>query len=148
MKILNRKEFLALEGEHVFAKYEPCCTGELSLFVSGSYDDDFNAQSLSPDSTIESRSGDEMCYLMDKMEKDSSIDTPMDYHCYGRDGLFDKDQMFAVLSGKDVSDLIERLIEVRESQIQQEMVERLKSAGEIGSEAGVRLRRYMFDSGW
>ena len=47
--------------------------------------------------------------LHDALENGTSLD--MDFRCSGRDGCFEKDQLFAVWEKKDVEMLISRLQE-------------------------------------
>lgn len=112
MRILNRKQFLALKGEVVFAKYTPCHTEDLGIKVQ-SFDNDFIYQDLDPVCVIEETFKD--CdYAIGNTGTDQHYlayhdDMPADLDCCSRDGCFDDDQLFMVLSRVDVEAYVKRL---------------------------------------
>jgi len=107
MKIVNRRQFLALPENTVFSKYEPCVFGEL-MIKGESLANDFYAQEIG-DAIFCSGSSDRVDKLGASERDGASL--PMDFDCPGRDGLFDDDQMFAVWEPEDVRKLIARLQE-------------------------------------
>ena len=114
MRILNRKEFMRLEKQCVFAKYRPQVTGPIGIKVPYN-GPDFAYQDLDPVGMIEN-DGD-----VDAMNKIHEMETekasyPVDLYYYGRDGCYDEDQLFMVLERDDVRKLINRLQEVLDDQ--------------------------------
>jgi len=112
MKIINRKEFLDLPPGVVFAKYEPCVFSGLAIKESSyvsqeGYAGDFVVQGLGVE--VECANSDDYVTQCNKAEKGE--DVPLDFDCAGRDGLFENEQLFAVLSKEDVQKLIHRLQE-------------------------------------
>lgn len=112
MKIVDRKTFLALEGEVLYSKYQPCVFGELTIKGGNVGENDFCYQSI--EDAIESM-GDSDYFNQLSLALSEGQSLSMDFHCMGRDGLYDADQLFAVWEPKDVDLLIERLQEVRRS---------------------------------
>jgi len=112
MKIVNRKTFLALQGQVLFAKFTPIVFGDLTIKVgNSSVGNDFVTQGLiEPDC---SNSNDYYDALLGPVERGESF--KLDLDCCGRDGLYDEDQLFAVYERADLDQLIARLQEVRES---------------------------------
>ena len=105
MKIVNRDAFLKLPNGTLFSKYTPCIFGEL-MIKEDSLSNDFIYQEIID--AIDSNSSEE---IYDKLE-DSQIngtEIAMDFHCCGRDGCFEDDQLFAVWSNDDRLALIYRL---------------------------------------
>lgn len=96
----------------IFSKYHPCVFDEL-LIKGESYmprepDDagDFLEQQIV--SSIDSQSSDQFMGLLE-IARETGISLRMDFNTEGRDGLFDKEQLFAVWEKEDVRALIERL---------------------------------------
>ena len=110
MRIVTRAEFLAMPAGTVFAKYEPCVfelmqiKGKSLIFDDGGGDYCYQDIIDAIDST---GSGDSMDKL--EMAEKEGVSLAMNFHCQGRDGCYDKDQLFAVLEHADVEALIERL---------------------------------------
>jgi hypothetical protein len=106
MKIVNLTQFLALPNETLFCKYQPCAFGELEIKVENAGQIDFVTQDLAGAIAF-SDSGE----FLDKLEdaRENGISLPMDFDFAGRDGLFEKDQLFAVYESADVEALIARL---------------------------------------
>lgn len=96
-----------MPAQTVFAKYEPCFFGELSVKISD--DDgwlpDFVVDSLGV--TPKNESSDD--YVEQCQRAEQGEDVPLDFESSCRDGLFEQDQLFAVLSNEDVQKLINRL---------------------------------------
>lgn len=111
MRIVNRKDFLALPVGTIFSKYEPCifeglCIKEESRFFDGLDDgcchDDFYFISID-DSIFGADSGDRIDRLT-KMEKQGTS-YPVELDLIGRDALFEKDQLFAIWEKQDLIEL-------------------------------------------
>jgi hypothetical protein len=106
MKIVNLQQFLALPGETLFCKYQPCAFGELEIKVENSGERDFLTQDIAGAIAFND-SGE----YVDKLEaaREQGTSLPMDFDFPGRDGMFDDEQLFAVYERADVEALIERL---------------------------------------
>lgn len=109
MRIVNRAEFITMPEGTLFSKYEPCffehiqIKGESIIFENG---DDYMYQDI-VDATDHDGTAD-MFEKYDRAEKEGAS-IGMDFNCQGRDGCFDKDQLFAVWEKRDVKALIRRL---------------------------------------
>ena len=114
MRILNRKQFLALEGEQVYAKYRPQICEDLCIKLCSYGTNDFLVQCLSPELSLDDEGSADNMDKLHEMGHDASLDLPANYDYAGRDGCFDEDQLFLVLSKSDVLALIERLKRVVE----------------------------------
>ncbi len=106
MKIVDRKTFLALPPDTVYAKFEPHFFGPLTIKCK-TIGKDWYYQALACavacDSSIE---------FNDKMDAaviDKALSLPMDFNDEFRDGLFDENQLFAVFEDADVEALVDRL---------------------------------------
>ena len=106
MRIIGLDEFLAMPSGTLFAKYDPMAFG--SLQIKGDNDfthPDFSAKELlwvDCDST-----GD----MVDKlMAGEKGAPVKLDFDAYGRDGMFDRKQLFAVLEKDDIYGMITTLI--------------------------------------
>jgi hypothetical protein len=105
MKIVNLDEFRKLPSGTIFLKYEPCvfedlqCKGETT-------DVDFYAANISywPDCT----GSDDFFYKFEDSQN-CGVSVKMDFDSTGRDGCFEKDQLFAVYEKNDVEMLIDKL---------------------------------------
>lgn len=106
MKIVNLETFRKMPPNTLFAKYEPCVFEELEI-KGETWEYDFLVSS-SLSSAIKCSGSDEFSELLDRAEK-TSESLAMDFETEGRDGCFDKDQLFAVWEEADVLALIERL---------------------------------------
>jgi len=106
MRIINLKQFRAMPMGTVFMKYKPQLFEELQI-KGETWEVDFLCSSITDE--IESSGSDEETMILDKAEKDSSYSIPMDFDCYGRDGCFEDDQLYAVYEEKDVLGLIQSL---------------------------------------
>lgn len=105
MRIMNRDEFLAIEGEVLFSRYYDGSFGDLEIKGGTFGKIDFTCQTLA---TSLQAVGDGFFDEISRGEKTGG-DMPMDFDCLGRDGLYDQNQKFAVWSADDVQALIARL---------------------------------------
>jgi len=105
MKIINLTEFRAMPDGTIFCKYEPCNFGELEI-KGETWDSDFISAPLT--GCIESDSGSDMFDKLLQYEK-TKESFPLNVEYYGRDGLYEKDQLYAVYENTDIEQLISRL---------------------------------------
>ena len=105
VRILNLEQFRAKPENTVFSKYEPYLFGELQI-KGQTLEADFLAQSIN--GAIESNDTGDFCDKLDRAQKTAEY-LKMDFNCECRDGLFKKDQLFAVWEEADVRALIQRL---------------------------------------
>ena len=106
MKIVDRKTFLQLDKETLYSKYEPCCLDDLEIKCIDDMGNDFITQWIA--NAIECESSEEHIDILLNAEE-NVISFTMDFDCPGRDGFFDKDQLFAIWEKEDIEKLIERL---------------------------------------
>jgi hypothetical protein len=106
MKIVNLETFRKMPPNTLFAKYEPCVFEELEI-KGETWEHDFLVSS-SISSAIQCSGSAEFSELLDRAEK-TGESLAMDFESEGRDGCFEKDQLFAVWEDADVLALIERL---------------------------------------
>jgi len=108
MRIINLTEFRALPAGVVFAKYEPCFFGELCV-----KDDtidctcDFYYSELCCD--FEHGGSSDFVDKLATAQQDRTHSIPVDFHGVQRDGLFERDQLFAVYEQADLDAMIEKL---------------------------------------
>ena len=108
MRIVNRKEFLELPSGTVFSKYKPCIFDGLYIKSYSIGTNDFLYQSLI--GNIKCSDGVEFSdILFSAVEKQSNIE--LDFELPERDGLFDDEQLFAIYSKDDVTELVITLLE-------------------------------------
>lgn len=102
MRILNLEQFRALPEYTFFSKYAPCVFGPLEI-KGDTWSVDFLCQDIA--SAVEYEDTGE---FFDKLEASrvtgSSIAVDLDG--WYRDGLFDKDQLFAVWEAEDIAKLV------------------------------------------
>ena len=93
MRIVGLQEFLKLPCETLFSKYQPCIFGDLCIKKDSITDIDFFYVQLS-----EAIDADGSCQLFDFLEEaEKNVKKlDIDLHCWSRDGMFEKGQLFAV----------------------------------------------------
>ena len=114
MRIVDRKTFLAMPENTVFSKYKPCYFDHVAIKeesitfphnpISAG---DFRYQSIE-DSMADWKTSEDLFEMWDQMETQGKS-FPMEFDTSDRDGMFDKDQLFAVWEKQDVQRLIDRL---------------------------------------
>lgn len=105
MRIVDLTEFRAMPEGTIFCKYSPCNFGDLEI-KGETWESDFICASLT--GCIESDGSDDMLDKLLKYEKTKeSFSLNVDY--YGRDGLYDKEQLYAIYENADIEQLITRL---------------------------------------
>lgn len=106
MKIVNLETFRKMPPNTLFAKYQPCVFEELEI-KGETWEHDFLV-SANLSSAIKCSGSAEFGELLDRAER-TGESLVMDFESEGRDGCFEKDQLFAVWEEADVRALIERL---------------------------------------
>jgi len=119
MRIVDRETFLKMEGEVLFAKYDPQIFGDLRIKVGDPAtfsDDNPKYHDFQYDDLIDfdCMGSDERMDMLQRAEKDPSYSVPLDLHYTSRDGLFEDNILFAIFEPEDVKQLIERLQEIIE----------------------------------
>ena len=102
MRIVNLETFRTLPIGTLYSDYEPCVFGPLSI-KGETWDYDFLTKSIAD--AIDNEGSDDFADKLLKAQK-TGEDLPMNFDCFGRDGLFNKDQLFAVWSKKDFNNFI------------------------------------------
>ena len=111
MKIVDRKTFLELPPGTVYAKYQPHMYDEMAIKEDTiKLDDgtpiDWIYQSIIP--SFRNSNGSDDFDLVGPMV-DGGQSAELDYHCCGRDGCFEDEQLFAIWEREDHAALISRL---------------------------------------
>lgn len=110
MKIVDRKAFMNLPAGTVYAKYAPqyfqeiCIKGESIIGNDGNHIDWLELRILQ----VESEGSDEESDILFQAEEEGQSFT-LDLDCWGRDGMFEDSEKFAVYEIQDVKQLIARL---------------------------------------
>lgn len=106
MKILTREQFLRLQGGVLYTKYEPCDLGDLEVKWDSLGCSDWVAQPIV--GAFEAHDSGEFCRILDEAQE-TGCSIPVDFDCAGRDGCFDRDQLFLVWERGDVAKLADLL---------------------------------------
>lgn len=111
MKIVNRQIFLALPAGTIYSKYKPCIFDEMgmkgeSLFYDDPGDgychDDFYYAPIG--SQIDCSGSEEYFDRLNEMVK-AGVSYPVDMETIGRDGFYEKEQLFAIWEKDDLLSL-------------------------------------------
>ncbi len=105
MKIVDLQTFRELPSNTVFTKYTHCVFDELCI-KGVTLENDFCVQDIAD--SIQFANSEEFADNLFRAA-DTGESIRFDFECEGRDGLFDKDQLFAVWDDDDVRNLINRL---------------------------------------
>ena len=106
MKIVNLETFRKMPDGTVFCKYSPCSFGDSEMFGGDCGGIDFISAELT--GWVESEGSDDMYDILVKAQE-TGESFKLDTECYGRDGLYENDQLFAIYETEDVVQLIETL---------------------------------------
>lgn len=106
MKIVDLATFRTMPSGTVFQKFEPNAFEGLQILESAD-GPDFVATDLC-DSLMAGETWQEIDNKLDDMHE-NGVSHPVSFDNTSRDGMFEKDQMFAVWSLEDVAALMERL---------------------------------------
>ena len=109
MRLITKKEMLSFDYEVVFSHRYQNNFGpqDLCIYVQ-SLNNEFIYQPLID--TSECNNYEEYADLHFIAEQDSTFNLVQDYDCASRDGLFEDDSKYYVLSKKDLGNLIQRLM--------------------------------------
>jgi hypothetical protein len=110
MRIVDRETFLAMPGGVIYSKYEPCNFREFAI----KYDTcggDFVCQSIMDPWFDGSRDSSSHFDTLERLQETGESSPPLDFDFAGRDGMFDREQLFAVWERHDVEALIKLLQE-------------------------------------
>ena len=108
MRIVNRKEFLAMPSGTVYCKYERMgIMGDLCIKYKSLPSDWYYLAIADFDDCNDSV---EFTEKLDQMEKDSKVSYPLNCDTTERDGLFEDDEKFMVYEDIDVMHMINILI--------------------------------------
>ena len=105
MKIISRKDFLALKENVLFQKYRPCMFLDLEIKTGNCGDNDFYSI------TIENAFSDNVGLPFYETEL-TDEEFPIELAYCMRDGMFDDEEMYAIWSKDDIRQLIESLEEL------------------------------------
>lgn len=106
MKILNREEFFKLPQGVLYSEYEP---DDLfyNMFIKGEQlKSDYVEMSII--GNIEANSSDERYETIDSA-KENKNSIKLDFEKYGRNGMYDEEQLYALYEKQDLEDLIKCL---------------------------------------
>lgn len=106
MRIVNIEEFMNLPKGTVYSKYEPCIFNGLMIKRENSGLIDFFYADLI--GNVDCQDSNDYFDKCDEAQK-SGISLKLDFEIMGRDGMFDKNQLFAVYEKYDVENLIKSL---------------------------------------
>jgi hypothetical protein len=105
MKLLNREEFLKLPKGTLYDKYYQkllgdTCVKDASIRAEEEIGDFYTMPYINiSDDVFDNDHSDASDYFVKTMQCD------LDFDCYGRDGFFDKDQLFAGFEAKELSEI-------------------------------------------
>lgn len=105
MRIVNLTEFRAMPDGTIFCKYHPCVFGELEI-KGETWESDFLSSQLT--GCVECNNSGEMFDILTDAEK-SGKSFNLDLEYYGRDGLYNDEQLFAIYEPSDIKQLIDVL---------------------------------------
>ena len=112
MKIVDRRAFLAMPEGTVYSNYKPQFFGPLSIkaqtllhatAAASMYLGDFVCMDLN--AALDASGSDDLFHKLDDAERNGTR-LALDFDNYGRDCMFDADQLFAVWDADDVKALI------------------------------------------
>ena len=103
MRIMNRKEFLKLPSGQLYRKFEETDFGELCIKRDSTQFNDWYVQYLDWMKHIGEDNEDE---IDSKALLDSNFEMEVEFDMSIRDGLFDRDQLFAVYNKDEIREYI------------------------------------------
>lgn len=106
MNIVSLKEFRSLPEGTVYMKFNPHVFEELCI-KGETWEHDFVMTYITQE--IDAKDSGECGAILETAMQDSQYSIKMDFDCYGRDGLFEEKQLFAVYEKQDVEGLINAL---------------------------------------
>lgn len=108
MRIVDRKTFLSLPGKTLYRKFEPDIYGDLEIkgeTLNNDYQVVYSCGFIKGCKDCSDTSDAHDIAVQEGSDYRFDIDT------YSRDGMFDKDQLFAVYDNEDIEQLIGKLKE-------------------------------------
>lgn len=115
MRIVDRKTFMSMPAGTIFSEYEPQALDGWQIkadTLSMPEDDlagDFVCLHLNRVCLLGAGGSSDNSEMFYALENDPTKSFPIDYTMYGRDGMFVKDQLYAVMDRSDVLDMITHL---------------------------------------
>lgn len=106
MRIVNLEEFRAMPNGILYSKYTPSYFDGL-MIKDETWESDFLYRDLI--GNIRNEGDFDFLDKLDQMESDSKNSFPLEFDCRARDGLYEKEQLFAIYEKEDVVGLIECL---------------------------------------
>jgi len=106
MRIVNLEDFRAMPFGTIFSKYAPCCFDGL-MVKKEVLENDFYYQDLI--GNVKGGSFEDFSSKCTGAEKGDSLS--LDFDCWERDGLYEKEQLYAVYEIEDVEKIIEVFFE-------------------------------------
>jgi hypothetical protein len=110
MKIINRKAFLAIEGEVLYSNFSPMIFEGLNIKCGNAGNNDFIYQPIID--AIDSESSERFFEAISDSQLNGGSMKMDFFDSVGRDGTFDEDALFAVWERADVEALMTRLGDV------------------------------------
>ena len=107
MKLMHKKDMLKLNHEVVFHHYTGAFPEDLNIFCNSCGARDFIYQQLI--GSFDSRGSDHSMDMIYMAKEDDKYEIPVDYEYQSRDGMFEDDDRYYVLSKGDLKKLIDRL---------------------------------------
>lgn len=107
MQLMHKKDLLKLGHEVVFHDYNGAHPSDMSIYCFACGEHDFIYQPLIA-SFLSAGSNHDMD-LIYQAKEDDKFDIAQDYECQSREGLFEDDSRYYVLSKDDLGKLIQRL---------------------------------------
>ena len=107
VKIVNRAEFMAMDGIVLHRKYEPCIFGELGVKVSTIKDvggEPIDYVTIGTEQIDDSNFNEVHEFLCG--DALNGVSFRFEYESTSRDGLYDDDQMYAIYDDDDIDQLI------------------------------------------
>lgn len=106
MRLVNLTEFLKLPSGTMFCKYQPQIFDELCIKLDTINEMDFYYRNLYDINASGSEEETDMIYIA---EEDSNYQLPIDCETYGRDGFFDRTQIYAVFTEEEKQKIKENI---------------------------------------
>lgn len=107
MKLMHKKDMLKLNHEVVFHNYTGAFPEDLNIFCDPCGESDFIYQPLI--GAFHSSGSNHDMDMINLAEANDKYEIPVDYECASRDGMFEDDDRYYVLSKGDLKKLIDRL---------------------------------------
>ncbi len=107
MKLIHKKDLLKINHEVIFHHYTGAYPEDFNIYIETCGERDFIYQSLI--GAFDSSGSDHDMKMINCAEENSDFDIPVNYDCASRDGYFEDNDKYYVLSKVDLKKLIDRL---------------------------------------